>query len=241
MRYGIFSDVHSNIEAFSEAVKLFKKQKIDKYIFLGDIVGYGANPLEVIDILKELNSINIAGNHDWASVEKFDIKYFNDYAREAIIWTKSILRETDKIFLRRLPLIYEEKNFICVHGSLYEPQDFRYVSNYMDVKLLFSIMKKHICFIGHSHKMESYIFKKEGISRLYVQDIYLEEDSYYIFNVGSVGQPRDGDNRGCICVYDSEENSVIFFRFPYDIRKASLKIINAGLPSFLGERLYRGR
>ncbi len=241
MRYGIFSDVHGNLEAFSEAIIRFRALKIDRYIFLGDIVGYGANPKETISLLKEIRSINVAGNHDWACVDKFDIKYFNDYAKEAILWTKSVLGEEDRSFLLSLSLVYEEGDFVCVHGNLWQPHEFRYVTNYDDAKLLFSILRKHICFIGHSHRMEGYVLKRGEIRRLQQKEVSLDKENRYIFNVGSVGQPRDGKSMGCICVYDSKEQLVTFVRFGYDINEASNKIIKAGLPSFLGQRLYLGK
>ena len=118
MRYGIFSDVHSNMEAFKEAVGWFSKQNIDRYIFLGDAVGYGAQPHDALSLLKKLNPINIiAGNHDWACVGKFNLDLLNSYAREAIMWTKRVLKDCDKSFLKMFSLIHKEKNFVCAHGS----------------------------------------------------------------------------------------------------------------------------
>ncbi len=241
MRYGIFSDVHSNLEAFKEAVAWFKEQSIDKYIFLGDIVGYGAQPNEAVALLRKLGSINIAGNHDWACIDKFDIELLNSYAREAIIWTKSILEEENKLFLKKFMLTYEDDEFICVHSSLYEPSKFHYVLNNNDARILFSASDKKLCFIGHSHRAGVYAMKENNISYSREEKVHLENNTHYIFNAGSVGQPRDGDNRGCVCVYDTKEKLVAFHRFEYNIKKAADKILNAGLPHFLAGRLYAGR
>jgi len=240
MRYGIFSDVHSNLEALQEAAKWYNHQNIDKYIFLGDIVGYGANPCETISLLKELNPTSIAGNHDWVSIGKFDINYFNPYAKEAVLWTERMLKKEQREFLHTLPLIYEEQSFICVHGSLFEPQDFNYILAPQDALLNFKIMKKKICFIGHSHCAEAYILKNDKL--FYSKDIRidLKSENKYIINVGSVGQPRDKDNRLCICIYDDSIDVVIFNRLEYNIKKAANKILNVGLPSILANRLYTG-
>jgi len=241
MRYGIFSDVHSNMEAFKEAVNWFSKQNIDRYIFLGDIVGYGAQPHEAIYLLKELNPIRVAGNHDWACVGKFNLELLNSYAREAIIWTQSVLKPGDKTFLKLSSLIYEDKNFVCVHGSLEEPSEFHYVLNYEDAGLCFSAMDKNICFIGHSHKPGVWTLKEGKIDYATPARVSLENGIRYIVNVGSIGQPRDGDNRGCACIYDTEKKMVIFHRFEYNIKKTADKILKAGLPSILAQRLYVGR
>ena len=154
MRYGIFSDVHSNMEAFSEALNWFSKQNIDRYIFLGDIIGYGAQPCEAVSLLKELNSINIAGNHDWACVDKFNLDLLNSYAREAIIWTRSVLKKSDKTFLKVSSLVYQERNFVCAHGSLHKPHEFNYVLNYDDAYLSFAASDRDISFIGHHTEQE---------------------------------------------------------------------------------------
>ena len=241
MRYGIFSDVHSNIESFGAAVRWFGKQNIDRYIFLGDIIGYGANPRETISLLKELNPIKVAGNHDWACVGKFNLGLLNSYAREAAIWTHSKLKESDKIFLKLSPLVYEDKNFVCVHGSLYEPHKFGYVLNYDSAYLSFSASGKNICFMGHSHRVGVYVLKEDKLDYMMPIEVFLEDSAKYIINVGSVGQPRDGDSRGCVCIYDSEKKMVIFHRFEYNIKKAADKILNAGLPPILAQRLYLGK
>ncbi|MCM8773978.1 MAG: metallophosphatase family protein [Candidatus Omnitrophica bacterium] len=240
MRYAIFSDVHSNLEAFQTLLGWLKNQNIDSYILLGDIIGYGANPNEVIGLLKELNSVCLAGNHDWAMIGKFDIDCFNSNAKNALLWTRSILREEEINYLFTFPLIYQEKNFTCVHGSLWEPEEFNYVIDPQEAILNFKIMEKQICFIGHSHRKELYVWSDKKLYYSTDEEITLEENSKYIVNVGSVGQPRDRDNRLCVCIYDDEEKKISFTRLSYDIRRAANKIIKAGLPPILAERLYSG-
>lgn len=241
MRYGVFSDVHSNLEAFGVALEFYKKEKIDKFIYLGDIVGYGANPNECIELLKKLNPICIAGNHDWAAIGKFDPRWFNAYAREAIFWTKHQL-EVDKVqYLTSLELIHREEYFICVHGSLEDPQDFRYILDSYDASRSFTLQKSQICFIGHSHRMEAYSLKEEELSCMRDFELELDKDTKYIINVGSIGQPRDGDPRLSLCIYDSDQGVVKFIRLDYNIKKAADKILEKGLPKALAYRLYDGR
>ncbi|MEM7816793.1 MAG: metallophosphoesterase family protein [Candidatus Aenigmatarchaeota archaeon] len=247
MIYGIFSDVHSNLEAFEIVLNFYKKEKIEHFIFLGDIVGYGANPKEVISLLKKINSIYIAGNHDWATIDKLDLRYFNIYAKEAIVWTKSILEEEDLLFLNTFSLVYEGENFYCVHSSLDIPSQFKYISEPNEAWSNFSLMKKEILFIGHTHRTEIYHLDNDTLYYYNINTIlknkeakFFLKEGKYIVNVGSVGQPRDGDHRASLCIYDSVEKMLTFKRLEYNIKKASEKILKKGLPKVLASRLYFG-
>jgi len=241
MRYGIFSDVHSNLEAFRVVIDYYRKEKINRYIFLGDIVGYCANPRETIALLKTLHPVSLAGNHDWAVIDKLDLEYFNFYAKKAILWTKNDLEEEDLNYLHTFKLIYQVDDFVCVHGSLKEPQKFNYIFDINDAWLNFFLFKEKICFVGHSHKKGVY-FLDEKNRVFYLQDdaVKVEERGKYIINVGSVGQPRDGDWRTCLCIYDSEEKIVRFKRLEYNVKKTVDKILNNKLPPLLAFRLYEG-
>ena len=240
MRYGIFSDVHGNLEAFKVALKYCRREKIDKFIYLGDIVGYGANPSECIALLTSLNPVCIAGNHDWAAAGRFPLCYFNPVAKEAIIWTKNVLTEVNISFLHKLPLVYREKSSVYVHGSLFEPYNFHYILDADDARKNFLFFKKRICFIGHSHCKGVYALWNDKISFLGSDCVEIEKGARYIINVGSVGQPRDRDNRLCFCIYDDKIGIVEFRRLKYNIKRAAEKILEAGLPSFLAYRLHEG-
>ena len=241
MRYAIFSDVHSNLEAFESAIKAMEGNKVDAYICGGDIVGYGADPSRCIQLTKELTQNVICGNHDWASVGKFDISYFNTYAKEAVYWTAEVLNEDEKAYLKNLKTVYEERDFIIAHGSLDEPEKFHYILDLYSARQTFSIMRKRVCFIGHSHS--PVIFSKSGENVTYTgsERVELDRDTSYIVNVGSVGQPRDGDPRACYAIYDTDSNTVEIKKVSYEIEKAQNKILDAGLPPILAERLSRGR
>lgn len=242
MRYGIFSDVHSNLEALDAVIAAYKEEGIDKYFCVGDVVGYAANPKECIQKIKTLPATVVAGNHDWASVDLFSLDYFNDFAREAIIWTKEILDNQDRYFLASLKLVYENEKFILVHGSLNNPQDFNYMTDAHNILETFRLLAVDICFVGHSHIAG--IFIKDLDGRIYYQNndsLNIKDKNKYIINVGSVGQSRDGNPAVCYCIYDTDKKQIRIKRRSYDIEAARRKIILAGLPKFLGDRLMVGR
>lgn len=241
MRYGIFSDVHSNLEAFEAVLSYYQEtERIDRYIFLGDIVGYGASPCQVLELLKNLSPVCVAGNHDLAVIDEFSLGYYNRCAKESLLWTKEKLSAESSAYLRTFPLIYEGDNFVCVHGSLIDPQKFNYILDVDDAYLNLSFLKKQICFIGHSHLEEFFCGEGEKIRHYRRAQVIIEREKKYIVNVGSVGQPRDGDRRACLCVYDSDRRNVVFERIDYDVENSAKKILDAGLPKILANRLYRG-
>jgi predicted phosphodiesterase len=241
MRYGIFSDVHSNLEAFDAVIRAMEDEEIDLYICAGDIVGYGADPSRCIELTKGLTNHVICGNHDWASVDLFDVSCFNPYAQEAVYWTAKKLNEAEKTYLKNLKVVHKEKNFAAVHGSLSEPKRFHYILDLYSAMINFQIMRKKVCFIGHSHAPVIVAKSGDDIKYFKLPKIKLSENTSYIVNVGSVGQPRDGDSRACYVVYDEKSGTVETKRVSYDIEKAQNKILNAGLPPILAERLSSGR
>jgi len=223
MRYGIFSDIHSNLEALEAVLEALKKEKVDRYLCAGDIVGYAADPGECLKIIKGLNCPTVCGNHDWAVADMFDCSAFNDAARAAVEWTKVNLSGPEKDYLKGLPLVYEEEKITMVHGSLVRPEAFEYVFGGEAAAKTIELCKTDICFIGHTHQPFEY---HKGIKCL--------------VNVGSVGQPRDGDPKAAYCVFDSESGQVRIKRVEYDVRSAMKKILAAGLPEYLAMRLAEG-
>lgn len=240
MRYAIFSDIHSNLEAFEVVYDYYKKQKIDKFIFLGDIVGYGANPHQCIMLLQKLEPIVICGNHDRAVADCLSLDYFNEYAAKAISWTKKEVSLDDVGYLKSCELTYEADNFICVHGSLDNPEKYNYILGINDAFLNFSLLKKQLLFVGHSHRTEAYAYAEGEVRYIAEWNFKLKPQEKYIVNVGSVGQPRDRDRRSSVCIYDSEERIVFLKRLEYNIKNAADKILNQGLPPILAQRLYAG-
>jgi len=242
MRYIIFSDLHSNLEALNQFQKEIETIGYDKLVCLGDIVGYGADPNHCVQWVREKADFTIAGNHDWAAIEKTDIAYFNSYAYESCLWTRKKLTEDNKNFLRSLPLDHEEGGVYWVHASPFEPDAWHYVTSKTGAKRYFRSFEAPICFVGHSHKPVILEQTADGEVNDYVAEFWdIEPETRYIFNDGSLGQPRDGNPDPSFMIYDSEEKTVKVRRFEYDLNSAQDKIRENGLPIYLAERLAQGR
>lgn len=243
MRIGIFSDVHSNLEALKAAITYFSKQKIDLYLFVGDLVGYGANPNECIELIKKLECVVVAGNHDYGVLTKTDIDNFNDTAKAAILWTQKNTNQKSNDFLNALPLRNNYHKFLMIHSTPYHPSAWEYIFTLKQAENEFKYFKEQICIIGHSH-CPFVVEKDETKNEFRIindQRFKIKGKFRYLINVGSVGQPRDGDPRACLSIFNSKTNYFEFHRLEYNIRLAQKKIINAGLPTFLAYRLAEGR
>jgi len=242
MRYAIFSDVHGNLESLVAVLSALKKERIDQYYFCGDIVGYGANPKECIEEIKKINAICIAGNHDWAVAGAMGVENFNLEAQEAIRWTAAELGDEDKEFLRNLKLVEHQNNFILVHGTLNNPEEFHYLVGFDQVVRSFSLMDRMVCFVGHSHVPKVFVENQgETVKEHSGFRVALKDNCRYLVNVGSVGQPRDGNPQAAYCIFDSKNKTIEITRIGYDIKSAQNKIYKVGLPQGLGDRLSTGR
>ncbi|MDD5746756.1 MAG: metallophosphoesterase family protein [Candidatus Omnitrophica bacterium] len=241
MRYGIFSDIHGNLEAFQAVLAAGRLDSIDKFFCLGDIVGYGADPRQCIAMVRELNAITVAGNHDWAVADKFDLRYFNKSAAQSLLWTKDILNDFEKDFLKNLPLQHHEKFFTLAHSSPADPERFNYLSLNDEVLKAFSVVKRRICFVVHTHIPRSFVFKDGKVRLCSESGFRIDPQGLYLCNVGSVGQPRDGSPQAAYVVFDSKKMLVQIKRISYNVVSAQNKIRKAELPEFLATRLSQGR
>lgn len=241
MRYGIISDIHGNLEALEAAVHALSREEIDKYSCVGDIVGYGADPGECIKKTRGLNAITICGNHDAASSGLIDTVNFTEPAKNAVKWTKRHLADNDTSFLRGLDFVFKNKHLTLAHGALEEPEEFHYIFDEEAALRTFNLMDTPVCFVGHSHRPLVLLHKNNAVEISDDMKANLSGDEKLIVNVGSVGQPRDGDPRLCYCIYDTDIGSVQLKRLPYDVDKAQRKIVDAGLPSAFAYRLGMGR
>ena len=237
MRYGIFSDVHSNLEALETVLSAMSKEKVEKYVCLGDIVGYAANPNECLDRVRQLPAVVVAGNHDSAAIGHPIIEQFDEVPREAVEWTATQLTEQNKAWIRTLPFVAQEGIATLVHGSLVEPEEFNYIYKRSEIEINFRLMKTPLCFIGHSH--HPWIME-EG-APVAVSQMTCQGGKKYLVNVGSVGQPRDGDNRASFCIWDSADRRIELKRVAYDFQTTQQRILSAGLPAKFAERLAAGR
>ncbi|MCC6572836.1 MAG: metallophosphoesterase family protein [Planctomycetes bacterium] len=241
MRYAIFGDIHANLEALTAVLDFCKGQSIDRYLCLGDIVGYGANPDECCSKVREMGIPVVAGNHDWAVCGKLSIEFFNTYAKQAVYWTRDNLCDENMAFLRELPLIQEiDPEVTLVHGSLNFPDLFDYIQTSQDARLSLEKLKTRVCFLGHSHVPVTF-FSGPMVSYSMSYEINLKGFEKALCNVGSVGQPRDENPKSSFAIYDSKQEMVRIHRVEYDVEKAGRKILDAGLPEILAERLKFGR
>ncbi len=240
MRYAVISDIHGNLEALNSVIDSCHSSGVDSFICAGDIVGYGANPRECLDIIRELRIISVAGNHDLAVAGKIDASYFIPAGKAAIAWCRNVLSFEDFDFLNGLPLVLKNNYLIVVHASLHHPERFEYLYDIINATDTFYLMDRSVCFIGHTHRPQIFI-QKDG--RLFFPNelsIELSAGCKYIVNVGSVGQPRDSNPMACYCIYDTDLNMIEVKRVAYDIKSAQRKIIEAGLPEILAYRLSTG-
>ena len=240
MRYGIFGDIHGNYDAFQAVLAAMEREKVEEYICLGDIVGYGAQPRECVAKIQEMGCMCLAGNHDHAAIGKLDIDFFNLYAREAAVWTRATLQPEDRDFLSKLGFVEHLGEFAVVHGSLHGPEMFNYISTIFDADLSFEALDKRILFYGHTHIPLSF-FDTKPMTYTMDAEVPVSDGTRTLINVGSVGQPRDEDPRACFAVYDDEQGLVKVIRAEYDVDLAARKIVDAGLPEALGIRLQLGK
>ena len=241
MKNAYISDVHANLEALEAVLGDIEKQGVQNIYFLGDVVGYGANPNECAELIMNNCDASIAGNHDHAALGTTDISTFNERAAEAIMWTFEVMNEKTSAFLDKHPLTreIEDQDVFLAHGSPYEPEAWHYVLSMEDVERSLKVQKSRICLVGHSHRPFVAELSADGELQIHPMWVTLTEGSRYIMNVGSVGQPRDKDPRACYMVIDDEMAELV--RVEYDVHLAQTKILEAGLPEQLALRLSKGR
>jgi predicted phosphodiesterase len=240
MRFAIISDLHANLEATEAVLADARARECTDYICLGDVVGYNANPHECVELVRSLQCPVVKGNHDEQASLAESSRGFNPMAEQAINWTRAHLTSEDKAWLRDMRMQSQVRDFTIVHATLNSPEEWGYVFNSLDATASFTHQCTTLCFFGHTHVAGAFV-RNDGVKRLRVEQLYIEPQKKYFINSGSVGQPRDGDWRAAYCIYDVEKNCVEQRRVPYDLAAAQRKIIAAGLPGLLAERLELGR
>ncbi|MBI4242681.1 MAG: metallophosphoesterase family protein [Planctomycetes bacterium] len=240
MKYGILGDIHANLEALQVVFDEMEKQGVQKYISVGDVIGYGANPQECVELLKKKNTSIVAGNHDLAIAGRLDLAYFNTYAKAACLWTRQNMDKKLVEELGRLPMKITVDDFTVVHATLYNPEQFDYIQTSYDAHLSFLCQATKLCFIGHSH-IPIVFYKNKTVTSDFSTKIERIRAEKILVNVGAIGQPRD-ENPDAVCtVYDSDTGLITIKRLKYQVEITCQKIIKAGLPSVLSERLKYGR
>jgi diadenosine tetraphosphatase ApaH/serine/threonine PP2A family protein phosphatase len=246
MRLAVIADIHSNLEALERVLARIDGEGVEAILNLGDLVGYNASPNECLELLQERHVWSLAGNHDLALLDPERAQSFNIIAYEALRWCQEQLRPEYREFLDGLPLLREQPgSFLACHGTPSSPDT--YIAYHFQgkkvLKHLFKDLHLRVCFFGHTHKRALWyrdIRGKVALRQISPTKIKLSPEEHYLINPGSVGQPRDGNPEASYAIFDDEDLSIHFKSAPYDVRGAQRRILAAGLPPYLAERLAHG-
>lgn len=243
MKYAILSDIHSNLPALTRVLDECERLDVDSFLVTGDVVGYGAQPNECCALVRGLNAVVIRGNHDEAAIKPGKEEWFTSAARACILWTRDVLTADNREFLEELRPTHQLEGAHLCHGSLPEPD--MYTTTALEALVTFQMMEEQVCFLGHTHYAEWYTYR--GGNRPPSQhprpeggELPLAPDRQYVINAGSIGQPRDGNSQASFAIWDKDQALVTIHRLSYDIATAQERILEAGLPANMAERLKYG-
>ncbi len=232
MHVAVISDIHSNLQALTQALSAIDGRGADAIYCLGDIVGYGGNPNECVELIRERASLCVLGNHDLAAIDPSSAEFFSRPGRIAIEWTHSVLTPANLQYLSSLPYTASASPCTLVHAGPLDPEQWQYVLSLQVAKLQFPAFTTRLCFIGHTHV--------PAVCGEDLKTFVLKKEKRFLINVGSVGQPRDGNPQLSFGLLDTNAWKYENVRAHYDIDKAAEAIRNQGLPSTLASRLYQG-
>lgn len=241
MRVAVISDIHGNLEAFEQVLMDIDKSHVDAVVCLGDCIGYGPEPEQVVRLLRRKNIPSIMGNHELGLVDRSYLNWFNAPTRRSLLLTEELLSSDTLEFIRGLKNVMVFKGCRLVHG--FPPESITtYLFDVSEDEFVraFAGMEERLCFVGHTHTLEMIGYDGEKISRgpLLRGLTTLVENNKYIINVGSVGQPRDGDNRAKYVIWDSSRQTVDLRYVAYEIAITAKKILELGFPEFNARRLW---
>ena len=246
MRLALFADIHANRQAFAACLDAACTRGAERFVFLGDYVGYGADPewtVETVMGFAEQGALAVRGNHDNAIGSPSET--MNAEAQAAIEWTRGRLSAPERKFLAEIPLTHEEGDRLYVHSEASQPAKWRYVRSSADAGRSLIATDAHITFCGHIHRPALYSMSATGkmTSFVPVSDVAVQLSSgrRWLAVLGSVGQPRDGDRAAAFAMFDTNRCEITWCRVPYDIDTAAQRIRENGLPASLADRLFVGR
>ncbi len=240
MKYAIIADIHGNLEALQTVLEDCKAQKVTHYACLGDVVGYNANPKECLDIIRDMGMPIVKGNHDEYCSSEQELDGFNAHAAEAVNWTRKQLSDEDRKWLRDFKYLRLVASFTIVHATLDGPQRWGYVFDKLAAAASFTYQNTAVCFFGHTHVPVAFI--RDSVVRGGTYSKFkIDHGRKYFINVGSVGQSRDGVAKATYVIYDMDDQSIELRRLDYDMATTQRKILEAGLPPRLAERLSFGK
>ncbi len=240
-KYAILGDIHGNLDALEAVLANAREQGITRYACVGDLVGYNACPGPCVSRLMEMNAVTVQGNHDYFAATEDQLRDFSPLAASVIEWTRHVLTKEQKDWLQALRIKRMYDGFLLVHSTLDMPDKWGYVFDEVQAEDHFAYQTTAVCFHGHTHIPA--VFRKSGgrTVRLPPEPITVSFGSKLFVNVGSVGQPRDGDPRACYVIFDAAAKRISFQRVAYDVAAAQKKILEAGLPERLALRLALGK
>jgi len=242
VKIGIISDIHANLEALEAVLRVLKDKGATRFACCGDIVGYGPDPNGCVEIIRVLDCVCVAGNHDYGVAGKTPLAGFNSTANRAALWTRPVLTESNRRYLEGLSLTAQEGSLFIVHSSPSAPDAWEYVLTVREAAGEMEHYRAGVCVVGHSHQPFSAERLPGKPARLVRGDsLHILPGAKYFINAGSVGQPRDGNPRACCMLYDDDEQVMVHLRVPYDIPAVQARIRAAGLPEHLASRLESGR
>lgn len=240
-KYAILGDIHANLEALTAVVEDARKQGVTDFVSVGDVVGYNASPSQCIKIVRDLGCVVVRGNHDHYCSHNESLDDFQPLAASVIAWTRRQLTDDDAAWLRELPYRRPCGGFTLVHSTLDMPEHWGYVFDTLAAEANFNYQMTALCFHGHTHVPMIYEKQQHEIMRIEPCKIKVVFGKKYFVNVGSVGQPRDGDSRSAYVTYCAKTKEIEFIRVNYDVQAAMDKNMQAGLPERLATRLAHGR
>jgi predicted phosphodiesterase len=237
----VISDIHGNLEAFKAVLSDIDRLELDRVICLGDSVGYGPEPEQVLKLLQSRNIPSLMGNHEWGLLDEASLFWFNPQARRSLLQNRELLTKESLAYLKSLPFNMSFNDCLLVHAC--PPDDFKtYLFEISMARFpqLFHDMPENVCMVGHTHELVliSYTAGRVTIAPLAQGVKTLDNNSKYIVNVGSVGQPRDGNNNAKYVIWNSESRKLEVRFIPYDISKTAEKIKALGLPRINADRLW---
>lgn len=242
MRLAIISDIHANLEALTAILRDLEHQNVDQILCLGDVVGYGADPVACLKLVREHCTEVLMGNHEHAVLGLLSPANLNDIARSSLSWTADQLSDDDKSFISSMKTDLIIDQLHLVHASPYEPMKWHYVLSDKAVVKAIKHARTNLCLIGHTHLPVIYSLAEDGSVRKRIgHDFLPDPDHKYVVNTGSVGQPRDNDPRACYLVFDGEAYEINYRRVDYDITLAQSKMTKVEAPKLLIERIALGR
>lgn len=242
MRLALVADIHANLEAFESVLADIEQQDVDQVFSLGDVIGYGCDPLACLDLVERHCSVRLMGNHEYVALGRSPLDNLNASARESILWTRSQLTDQSRQLIASFQMQHALEDVLFVHASPHEPEHWNYLLSAADAEPAFASTDARIVFFGHTHLPCIFSQGASGAIKSKVGHSFEPDiDGRYFVNVGSVGQPRDNDNRACYVVFDMDAGEVTYRRVAYDIERTQEKLIDARMPRLLVDRLVAGR